>query len=109
MLHSFSHNDMIHMIRKNFRNRFSLFDATDFTKYPLGASPGFLGSDGITHTDINRMRTGKLGGQFWAVYGNCTTQGKDAVRFYFEQLDSLKRLFKRYPDTFQFASTANGR
>ena len=48
-------------------------------------------------------------GQFWAIYGNCSTQGRDAVRFYFEQLDSLKRLFRRYPETFAFATTANGR
>ena len=99
---------MIHMIRKNFRNQFRLFDANDFTKYPLDESNGGIGSNGITHTDIKRIREGRLGGQFWAVYGNCSTQGKDAVRFYLEQLDSLKRLFKVYNGTFKFATTVNG-
>ena len=90
------------MIRSNFRNRFGLFDATDFKNYSLN------GTNGISHTDIKRIREGRMGGQFWAVYGDCSTQGKDAVRFFLEQLDSLKRIFKRYPETFKFAQTANG-
>ena len=54
---------MIHMIRKNFRNRFSLFNANDFTNIPLDTSNGYLGSDNITHTDIKRIRDGKMGGK----------------------------------------------
>jgi hypothetical protein len=61
------------------------------------------------YSGIVRFNTFNLKkGQFWAIYGNCSTQGKDAVRFYFEQLDSLKRLFKRYPETFAFTTNANG-
>ena len=51
------------MIRKNFRNRFSLFNANDFTNIPLDTSNGYLGSDNITHTDIKRIRDGKMGGK----------------------------------------------
>jgi hypothetical protein len=50
-----------------------------------------------------------LGGQFWAIYGDCGTQGKDAVRFHLDQLDNMLRLFRRYPDVFQLALTAKGK
>jgi len=90
------HNDLIHVIRKGFRNQFSLFDLEDLTKYNLN----------FTHTDIKRMKQGKLGGQFWAVYADCSTQGKDAVRVHLEQLDGLLRLFRRYPEVFQQVKTS---
>jgi hypothetical protein len=54
------------------------------------------------------MKTGKLGGQFWAVYADCSTQGKDAVRVHLEQLDGLLRLFRRYPNVFQQVKTSKG-
>jgi membrane dipeptidase len=97
------HNDMIHMIRKNFRNQIREYNLTDFKTYTLN------GSNGITHTDIKRMREGRMGGQFWAIYANCSTQGRDAIRLHLEQLDSLKRVFKAYPNVFKFASTAQGK
>jgi hypothetical protein len=64
------------MIRSNFRNRFDKFDATDFKNYSLN------GTNGISHTDIKRIKEGKIGGQFWAVYGDCLTQGKTLLDFF---------------------------
>lgn len=54
------------MIRSNFQNRLSLFDLNDLTKI----RDRLNGTKGITHTDIKRIREGKLSGQFWAVIKN---------------------------------------
>ena len=91
------------MIRENFRNQFSKFDLNDTTKYNLN------GTSNVTHTDLERLKKGRLGGQFWAVYASCSIQGKDAVRVHLEQLENMLRLFKRYPDVFKFAPNSTGR
>jgi membrane dipeptidase len=59
-----------------------------------------------TMTDIPRLRAGGVGGQFWSVYVPSTAQGKDAVRLTLEQIDVVKRMVARYPDTFEMARTA---
>lgn len=58
------------------------------------------------HTDIPRLRAGKVGGQFWSVYVDCTQQNKDAVRATLEQIDVVHKLALRYPQTFAIATTA---
>jgi membrane dipeptidase len=90
------------MIRENFQNQFSKFELNDTTIYNLP------GTNQVTHTDLKRLAKGKLGAQFWAVYADCQTQGKDAVRVHLEQLENMQRLFKRYPDVFKQAGTAAG-
>ncbi|CAL1539767.1 unnamed protein product [Lymnaea stagnalis] len=60
------------------------------------------------HTDIPRMRRGKLGAQFWAAYVSCGSQYKDAVRQSLDQVDTIKKMVARYPDVFQFVTTAQG-
>ena len=59
------------------------------------------------HTDIPRLRQGRLGGQFWSVYVPTTLKGADAVRAVIEQIDVVHRLDERYPDTFELARTAD--
>src|SRR5882672_9883473 len=39
------------------------------------------------HTDIPRLRQGRLGGQFWSVYVPATLKGADAVRATLDQID----------------------
>src|SRR3954469_8039073 len=39
------------------------------------------------HTDLARLRQGRLGGQFWSVYIPTTLKGGDAVRAVVEQID----------------------
>lgn len=62
----------------------------------------------LSHTDIPRLRKGKLGAQFWACYVPCSSQFKDAIRLSLEQLDVIKKYVTKYPDTFQFVTTAQG-
>jgi membrane dipeptidase len=59
------------------------------------------------HTDINRLRQGRVGGQFWSVYVPATLKGADAVRSVLEQIDVVHRLDATYPDTFELALTAD--
>jgi membrane dipeptidase len=59
------------------------------------------------HTDIARMRQGRIGGQFWSVYIPATLKGADAVRAVLEQIDVVHRLDETYSDTFELARTAD--
>ena len=59
------------------------------------------------HTDIPRLRQGRVGGQFWSVYVPATLKGADAVRAVLDQIDVVHRLEGLYPDTFEPARTAD--
>ena len=58
------------------------------------------------HTDINRLRKGMVGGQFWSVWVPTELHGADAVMATLEQIDMVHGLVKRYPNTFELATTA---
>lgn len=66
------------------------------------------GLDGglATDTDIDRLRAGRVGGQFWSVYVADDLVGADAVQGTLEQIDWVYRLAARYPDTFAIARSA---
>jgi membrane dipeptidase len=59
------------------------------------------------HTDISRLREGRVGGQFWSVYVPATLKGAEAVRAVLEQIDVVHRLSELHPDTFELARTAD--
>src|SRR5437016_9749349 len=59
------------------------------------------------HTDVPRLRQGRVGGQFWSVYVPTTLKGADAVRAVLEQIDVVHRLDALYSDTFELARTAD--
>jgi membrane dipeptidase len=59
------------------------------------------------HTDIPRLRKGRVGAQFWSVYVPATLKDADAVRAVLEQIDVVHRLDELYPDTFELARTAD--
>ena len=58
------------------------------------------------HTDILRLREGGVGGQFWSVYVPVTLQGPAAVLATLEQIDVVHRMVRKYPTTFELATTA---
>ncbi|XP_067853592.1 dipeptidase 1 isoform X2 [Heptranchias perlo] len=60
-----------------------------------------------THTNIHKLRTGLVGGQFWVAYTPCATQYKDAVRQTLEQIDVIHRMCQEYPETFQFVRSSS--
>ncbi len=51
------HNDLPYLIRVELKNR--IYNGFDFSKKLLG------------HTDLQRMRKGQVGGQFWSAYVEC--------------------------------------
>ncbi len=57
------------------------------------------------HTDIPRLKAGGVGGQFWSVYVSPQLPGAEAVQATIDQIDLVKRMVARYPDTFELALT----
>ena len=90
------HNDTAEQLRELFGN--------DFSKFDLAALPADVLAK--THTDIPSLRKGHVGGQFWSVWVDPALPQHQAVTRTLEQIDTVKRMVARYPDTFQMALTA---
>ncbi|MDP9422362.1 MAG: dipeptidase [Pseudomonadota bacterium] len=58
------------------------------------------------HTDMARLRAGRVGGQFWSVYISGTITGDEAIRTTIEQIDTARRIIEAYPQHLELASTA---
>src|SRR5262245_40913514 len=56
-------------------------------------------------TDLERLRAGGLGAQFWSVYTPGEATGGFA-RTQLEQIDIARRIIARYPEALRFAGTA---
>jgi len=85
------HNDLPWKIRQSAK---SDLDAYDLRR----PTPG--------HADLERLRQGGLGGQFWSVYvpGEAKSGWAHAQ---LEQIELARRMIERYPDTFELALTAD--
>ena len=59
------------------------------------------------HTDLARLRAGRLGAQFWALFLPSRFEGPGAARALFEQIDVTVRMIERYPEVFEQAGTAD--
>ncbi|KAI1407140.1 membrane dipeptidase-domain-containing protein [Hypoxylon sp. FL1857] len=93
------HNDLPWQLRIELHNR--IYDSrVDFTKRLLG------------HTDIQRMRTGMVGGQFWSVYVDCDVHQNHfedpswIVRDTLEQIDVTRRFIDEHPQHLHYCDTA---
>ncbi len=58
-------------------------------------------------TDIGRLRTGMVGGQFWSVYIPYEAVDEGAARRQLEQIDIALQVIDRYPDVFGLALDAS--
>ena len=89
------HNDLPWMVRTEAG---SSFDKADL-KTPLG--PKF-------QTDIARLRAGNVGAQFWSVYipASASKDGKALLQT-LEQIQLVRTMIRRYPETFEAARTAD--
>jgi membrane dipeptidase len=95
------HNDLPWEIRARFGG--------DLTRIDLAASTAALPAppDGAPlMTDIPRLRTGRVGAQFWSVWIPAETRGPEAVQMTLEQIDLVKALCARYPADLALAYTA---
>jgi membrane dipeptidase len=83
------HNDLPWAMRRIFDGD---LDAADLA----GFVPG-------VHTDIPRLRSGGVSGQFWSVYVPSTLPGPIAVTDTLQQIDFVHRMIDRYPDDLALA------
>jgi membrane dipeptidase len=89
------HNDWPEALREAAGDKRWTMDLTDLSK------------GGVRYeTDIQRLRRGKIGAQFWSVWVSSTLPGKDQVEQTLEQIDLVKSLVARYPGTFTMVRTA---
>ena len=87
------HNDLPWTVRQKANGSFSRYDIRKRLSFG--------------HTDIPRLRAGRVKAQFWSVFVpvRLAEEGK-AVRATLEQIDLVYRMIRRYPDTFELARTA---
>lgn len=93
------HNDMPWALRDRARNMINDFDFRDTSGT---ATP----DEGAMHTDIARLRKGRVGAQFWSVFVPSNTDEAQAMRQTIEQIDVAKRMIARYPADLSLALTA---
>lgn len=86
------HNDLPWQMRKVGKSSFDQFDISK-------PQPSL-------HTDIDRLREGGVKAQFWSVYVPASTDAAGtALLQTVQQIDLVKMMVKRYPETFELAST----
>jgi membrane dipeptidase len=59
------------------------------------------------HTDLDRLRAGGVGGQFWSVFVPSSLQGDTAVTATLEQVDCVLSLVDRYSNRLRLAKTSD--
>ncbi len=98
-LHSHSllidgHNDMPWEIRKQGSSSFDKMDISN--------------PQPTLQTDIPKLRKGGVGAQFWSVWVPVEAGYRgEALSMTLEQIDLVKRMIDRYPETFELALTAD--
>lgn len=88
------HNDLPWALREDFNSRTE------------GLERGTASRTPPLMTDMERLRAGRVGGQFWSVYISGTTVGDEAIRITIEQIDTAHRLIAAYPRHLRFARSA---
>ncbi|MBS3181637.1 dipeptidase [Leucobacter manosquensis] len=63
------------------------------------------GATGL-HTDLARLETGGVAGQFWSVWVDPALQGAEQVVATLEQIDFVHRFVERYPERARLTRTA---
>jgi membrane dipeptidase len=86
------HNDLPWFIRTEASMKFEKFDISQ--------------RQTRNHTDIPRLREGGVGAQFWSVYVPAhTAESGKSHQMTIEQIDIVRAMVERYPETFELAYT----
>src|SRR3954447_11039790 len=85
------HNDLPWAVREN-----GHLDVADLDRL----QPGL-------HTDLVRLKKGRVGGQFWSVYVPCRFKDSDAIAATIEQIEFVHRMIEHYPNKLSLATNAN--
>jgi membrane dipeptidase len=88
------HNDLPWRIREDSIARGNV-DAYDLRK----RTPG--------HTDLDRLKKGMIGAQFWSVYTPGEYRDSGYAKVQLEQIDIARRFIAKYPDQLALALSAN--
>lgn len=96
------HNDVPIQLRGRRGNVLEGFDFHDTHAEPV-ANPG---GNPVMHTDLPRLREGRVGAQFWSVYVSANQTEPEAVQATLEQIDVTHRLINAYPDDLALALTS---
>jgi membrane dipeptidase len=91
------HNDLPEVLREELGDQASLADFSGRTGTPIAK----------LQTDIARLRKGHVGGQFWSVWIDVSITGPDAIKKTLEQIDFVRTMVARNPESFAMASTAD--
>jgi len=59
------------------------------------------------HTDLRRLREGRVGGQFWSVYVPVSAMETGAARYQLEQIDLALQIIDNHPEDLELALTAD--
>ncbi len=93
------HNDAPEQIAERFDSDLSQFDfGNTLPTFGHGSKP--------MHTDLARLKQGRVGGQFWSVWIDPELPKYESVQRVIEQIDIVHRLVAQYPDELQLALTA---
>ncbi len=91
------HNDWAEALREQAgQGRWTLDLRADLSNRPVPLN-----------TDIARLRRGLVGGQFWSVWVSPDLTGREQVEQTLEQIDLVRQIVARYPETFALARTAD--
>ena len=96
------HNDTPLQLRIRLENQINRFDFNDTL---VSAKSDPFGR--AMHTDLKRLREGRVGAQYWSVYVPASLPEPEAVKMTMEQIDVTKRLIDRFSDDMAFAETAD--
>ncbi|ALJ16120.1 dipeptidase [Sphingopyxis macrogoltabida] len=99
------HNDVPWALRLRVGNVINDFDFQDTTDT---ARPDATPPELAMHTDLARLRKGRVGAQFWSVYVPSNDDEAEAVQQTLEQIDVMKRLVARYPNDLVLVPDAAG-
>ncbi len=90
------HNDLPWEIRKSY----------DFWRKPLDLGADTSKLELPLQTDLQRMKRGRVGAQFWSVWIPAQQKGPEAIQTTLEEIDIVHRMIARYPNQLELASTA---
>ncbi|XP_014609660.1 PREDICTED: dipeptidase 1 [Polistes canadensis] len=96
------HNDLPWNIRKFLKNQLRGFRFDDLSDIRPWSGNAW------SHTDLRRLRKGMVTAQFWSAYTPCPSQYHDSVQLALEQIDVIRRLVNKHPESLVLVTTAEG-
>ncbi|XP_043669071.1 dipeptidase 1 isoform X2 [Vespula pensylvanica] len=96
------HNDLPWNIRKFLKNQLRGFRFDDLSDIRPWSGNAW------SHTDLRRLRKGMVAAQFWSAYTPCPSQYHDSVQLALEQIDVIRRLVNKHPESMILVTTAEG-